>query len=87
MANGKKFSALIVDHDPRSVANTTKYLSKNGFQVHNARNGQESLEFFLVGNTFDLVIMEMEMPVMDGFQVYQHRSFICLTNSTSYSLI
>ncbi|KAL2934555.1 Two-component response regulator 24 [Bienertia sinuspersici] len=68
MAPVKRFNALIVDNDSKSVANTTKYLSRNGFHVKIANNGQEAIEFFQRGNHFDLVLMDMEMPIIDGFQ-------------------
>ncbi|KNA09222.1 hypothetical protein SOVF_155500 [Spinacia oleracea] len=68
MANVKKFNALIVDDDSIVRAMNMKYLTRNGFQVEIAENGQEAVEYFHAGNRFDLVIMDMEMPIMDGFQ-------------------
>lgn len=79
MANVKKFNALIVDDDSIVRAMNMKYLTRNGFQVEIAENGQEAVEYFHAGNRFDLVIMDMEMPIMDGFQVYN--IIICMYNN------
>ena len=41
-------------------------LGKMGCQVMTALNGQEALDL-LSGNTFHLIFMDCQMPVMDGF--------------------
>ncbi|KAK9747700.1 hypothetical protein RND81_02G009800 [Saponaria officinalis] len=68
MAIGKKYNALIVDDDIVVRNVHKKYLSKNGFEIQMAENGIQALEFFHAGNQFDLVIMDLEMPLMDGIQ-------------------
>uniref|UniRef100_A0A803LFK1 Response regulatory domain-containing protein n=1 Tax=Chenopodium quinoa TaxID=63459 RepID=A0A803LFK1_CHEQI len=68
MVTPKKFNALIVGDDSTNRAINKKYLGKNGFEIGVAKNGQEAVEYFQVGYRFDLVLMDMEMPVMDGLQ-------------------
>ncbi|WP_456408442.1 response regulator [Caldithrix abyssi] len=41
-------------------------LKRAGFQVELARNGKEAVELFRQ-KPFDLVLMDMQMPVMDGY--------------------
>ncbi|KAL9239706.1 hypothetical protein vseg_014003 [Gypsophila vaccaria] len=68
MAIGKKYSALIVDDDILIRNVHKKYLSKNGFEVQMAENGLQALELLHAGNQYDLLIMDLEMPIMDGIQ-------------------
>ncbi|XP_021770474.1 two-component response regulator ARR22-like [Chenopodium quinoa] len=68
MATTKKFMALVVDDDSVNRAINLKYLTRNGFETEVAKNGQEAVEYFQMGYKFDLVLMDMEMPIMDGFQ-------------------
>ena len=42
-------------------------LRKAGGEVTLAGNGGEAVGFFQQGKTFDLVIMDLQMPVMDGY--------------------
>lgn len=39
-----------------------------GCEPHAARNGRQALDFF-VANPFDMVLMDLEMPDMDGHEV------------------
>jgi PAS domain S-box-containing protein len=43
-------------------------LKKVGGIVDIASQGQEAIEYFHQGRTYDLVIMDLQMPVMDGYQ-------------------
>ena len=64
-------NALIVDDDSVNRAINTKYLSRNGlFEIKIAENGKEAVDYFHAVNQFDFVIMDMEMPVVDDFEVY-----------------
>ncbi len=45
-------------------------LEGNGFEVLVAKDGQETLEAALEG-TFDLVILDLKMPRLDGFEVLE----------------
>jgi signal transduction histidine kinase/DNA-binding response OmpR family regulator len=62
---GKQFSILVVEDNPinRDVARMT--LEKSGHRVVVAENGMEGLRA-MIGEHFDAVLMDMQMPVMDG---------------------
>jgi CheY-like chemotaxis protein len=83
--HGKRI--LIVDDDVRNVFSLTSLLEEHGMEVEYAENGRDALARLGEGN-FDLVLMDVMMPEMDGYEATQrirdnpdHRSLpiICLT--------
>lgn len=46
-------------------------LTTSGMNIKVANNGQEALDMVFGGNHFDLVLMDINMPVMDGFTATQ----------------
>ncbi|EGL81459.1 response regulator receiver protein, partial [Caldalkalibacillus thermarum TA2.A1] len=63
-----KFHILIVD-DEWNMRNLLRiHLTKAGFQVSEAKNGQEALELLEQQNV-DLIILDLMMPDMDGLDV------------------
>ena len=56
---------LVEDEDPvRLVAE--RALARQGYVVTTARDGEEGLELVRAGASFDLVVSDVVMPVMDG---------------------
>lgn len=62
---GKK--VLLVDDDMRNAFALGKFLRSKKMVVSVAENGQKSLEM-LAGETPDIVLMDVMMPVMDGLE-------------------
>ncbi|XP_021724264.1 two-component response regulator ARR22-like [Chenopodium quinoa] len=68
MSDEKKFTALIVD-DNIAVQNVEQMLlHKKGFETKVVASGQEAFNIFSEGKCFDVVFMEMKLPIMDGIQ-------------------
>jgi two-component system response regulator VicR len=65
---GKK--VLLVDDDPDIQDAIKVVLESKGYQVISARNGKECLEK-LEAEEPDLMILDLLMPIMDGFAVYK----------------
>ena len=63
---GKKI--LIVDDDVRNVFALTSVLESNGMEVVFAENGKEGLELLQQHPDTDLVLMDIMMPELDGYQ-------------------
>ena len=61
---------LIVDDTPENLISLKKVLEKNGFQVDTAASGEEALKKVLK-NSYVLIILDVQMPGMDGFEVAQ----------------
>ena len=66
---GKK--VLLTDDDLRNTFALSKLLKKHGMNVVIADNGQMALEKLEEDMSIDLVIMDIMMPVMDGYQAMQ----------------
>jgi DNA-binding response OmpR family regulator len=58
---------LVIDDDPDLVAMLDRAFSKEGFRVYAAYDGWEGLSQFYECRP-DLVILDLNMPVMDGWQ-------------------
>ena len=59
---------LVVDDEENAREGLSKILSKEGHNVETASNGREAIES-IRKTSFDLVITDMRMPQMDGFEV------------------
>jgi signal transduction histidine kinase/CheY-like chemotaxis protein len=59
---------LVVDDDLRNLLALTPLLERWGIEVAAAGDGQEALETLREDYHFDLVLMDLMMPTMDGFE-------------------
>lgn len=60
-------SILIVDDEDNIRNLLAVYLRKEGFEIYQADNGVEALNI-VKSNQIDFVVMDIMMPVMDGFE-------------------
>ena len=74
--SSNNYSVLIV-HDDRDARDIIwRYVMVVGTEKHftlefqEARNGKEAVYLHLAGASFDLIIMDDQMPIMTGIQVY-----------------
>jgi len=67
LMNGMKI--LIVDDESRMRKLLHDYLEASGVQILEAADGQAGLDIFLGVKGIDLVILDVMMPKMDGWQV------------------
>lgn len=61
-------SVLVVDDDHRNIYVIKNALEKEGMRVRTAKNGMECLETIGQEDTIDIVLMDIMMPVMDGYE-------------------
>jgi CheY-like chemotaxis protein len=66
---GKK--VLIVDDDVRNVFALTSVLEANGMEVIFAENGRDGIDRLRSNPDVDLVLMDIMMPEMDGYQTME----------------
>ncbi|MBF0626706.1 MAG: response regulator [Magnetococcales bacterium] len=59
---------LLVEDNPFTQKLMTRLLTQQGYRVTLAQNGQEALDQLARLPALDLILMDLRMPVMDGFQ-------------------
>lgn len=63
---GKGVCVLVAEDNPANVISVESYLSAKGFTVLVANNGQEAVAQALAERP-DLILMDIQMPVLNGF--------------------
>lgn len=63
------FNVLIVDDEPINLQVLQNHLSLNNYHITRASNGPDALDLFEHGQAFDLVILDVMMPRMSGYEV------------------
>jgi two-component system, chemotaxis family, sensor kinase CheA len=64
----KNKTVLIVDDDSRNIFALRSYLETLEMKILTAGNGEQALSMLHEGTIPDLIIMDMMMPVMDGYE-------------------
>lgn len=62
---------LIVDDNQNNIYSLKKLLESKDFQVDTANSGEEALGKALKNN-YALIILDVQMPGMDGFEVAEN---------------
>jgi two-component system cell cycle response regulator DivK len=64
----KKKSILIVDDDPKNIFALKMVLKARGFECETATSYKDALEILISNTTVNLVLMDMMMPDVDGYE-------------------
>ena len=64
-----KLKILVVDDESRMRKLVRDFLVKSDYEVVEAEDGAVALDIFFESNDIDLVILDVMMPKMDGWQV------------------
>ncbi|MBE8398655.1 response regulator [Leptospira borgpetersenii] len=59
---------MLVDDDMRNVFALSKILSEKGMEVLKAENGNDALELLSKSENVDMILMDVMMPEMDGYE-------------------
>ncbi len=59
---------LVVDDESRMRKLVKDFLTKNGYLVVEASNGEEAVDLFMSNKDIALIIMDVMMPKLDGYQ-------------------
>ncbi len=68
MTSSESRTILVVDDEPHIVRFTAMNLEVEGFRVETAGNGLEALEVLDQRGPVDLVVLDVMMPELDGFE-------------------
>lgn len=64
-----KVKILIADDEPRMRKLLSDFLKKEGYSVYEADDGKQAIEIFYSERDFDLVVLDVMMPFLDGWAV------------------
>ncbi len=67
----KDKTVLVVDDDMRNVFALTKILTEQSMKVSRAENGKVALDMINSNPKFDIILMDIMMPEMDGYETMQ----------------
>ena len=65
----EKLKILVVDDESRMRKLVKDFLVKSNYEVVEAEDGEQALDIFFEQNDIDLIILDVMMPKMDGWQV------------------
>ncbi|RQH55370.1 response regulator [Okeania hirsuta] len=63
------FQILIVDDEPINIQVLSNYLKANNYQVTQALNGKEALAALDTNQNIDLILLDVMMPQISGYEV------------------
>jgi CheY-like chemotaxis protein len=64
---------VVVEDDIRALDALTELLEASGYLVVRAQNGQEALEATRCSPPPRLILLDLSMPVMDGWEFLRHQ--------------
>ena len=65
----EKIKILVVDDESRMRKLIRDFLEREGYQIIEAADGVEAMDCFYADKSIDLIILDVMMPKMDGWQV------------------
>ena len=82
---------LIVEDDLSSRLYLNKILERAGTIILNAGDGQEAINLALSNPDIDIILMDIQLPVMDGYatlnKIREFRENIIIIAQTAYGLL
>lgn len=69
----KTFHILVVDDDRATRETIAELLRDQGYEVSLAANGEQALSVCRSRSNPDLILLDLQMPVMDGIEFAKHR--------------
>ena len=82
---------LIVEDDLSSKLYLNKILEKTEATILNAGDGQEAINILLANPDTDIVLMDIQLPVMDGYttakKIREFRKNMIIIAQTAYGLL
>jgi len=66
-----RFKILLAEDNPVNQKVATRILAQAGFQIDAVNNGREAYDTMLAAAQYDLILMDIQMPEMDGWTATQ----------------
>lgn len=64
----EKIKILVVDDESRMRKLVHDFLGKRGYEIIEAADGEEAVDIFFNDKSIDLIIMDVMMPKLDGYE-------------------
>jgi signal transduction histidine kinase/ActR/RegA family two-component response regulator len=68
-SSGRRLRVLLVDDEPDNIEILQELLTLDGHEAETATSGRAALDLFAAGHRYDLVLCDVGMPEMSGWQV------------------
>ena len=68
MKDLKNKNILIVDDEARNTYALQSYLESHEMKIEVVANGKDAIDLLLSGKKIDIILLDMMMPVMDGYE-------------------
>ena len=65
--SAKQFNILVVDDNPKNIQVIGNILREVGYLVGFATEGQQALSLLKENNDYDLILLDVDMPVLNGY--------------------
>jgi CheY-like chemotaxis protein len=62
------YHLIVAEDDAINFAYITKLLSPTGIKITHASNGEEAVDLVNANDDADLILMDIKMPIMDGYE-------------------
>ena len=72
----EKIRVLLVDDEEQFVINMARILKVRGFNVSTAFSGYEAVDVIKYGGGFDVVVLDVKMPGMDGHEALRNMKIL-----------
>ena len=65
----EKIKVLVVDDESRMRKLVSDFLTRDGYEVIEAGDGEEAVEIFFQNKDIAVILLDVMMPKMNGWQV------------------
>ena len=72
----EKIKVLVVDDESRMRKLVSDFLTRDGYEVIEAGDGEEAVEIFFQNKDIAVILLDVMMPKMNGWQVLRQSANI-----------
>ncbi|MFC2106736.1 response regulator [Bacteroidota bacterium] len=89
-SENRKYTILIAEDEETNFLFLSEFLGKRGYDIIRAENGLESVDIIKSEKKIDLILMDIKMPLMNGYEatrlIKELKPEIPIIAQTAYAL-